>query len=131
MCSLHLIVHVLSSLTTMHRRSRPTLVTQQKTSASLVRHPRMFSCVALPVANLTLTDIDGDGRADYCLVDDNGDVRCSRNGGQGDKAAYWQGFSTENGVRGVVFKGKNKGDKRGTRFGKSRLPHHATESHLD
>lgn len=49
-----------------------------------------------------IADIDGDGRADFCLVDFSGVVRCSRNGGQGDNH-FWQGFSSENGLRGVVF----------------------------
>ena len=30
-----------------------------------------------------LGDIDGDGRVDYCLHDDNGDLNCWRNGGFG------------------------------------------------
>jgi hypothetical protein len=30
-----------------------------------------------------LPDIDGDGRADYCTIADNGDIHCWRNGGQG------------------------------------------------
>jgi len=31
-----------------------------------------------------LPDIDGDGRADYCVVANNGDISCWRNGGQGN-----------------------------------------------
>lgn len=30
-----------------------------------------------------IADIDGDGRADYCTIADNGDITCWRNGGQG------------------------------------------------
>ncbi|KAL1864953.1 hypothetical protein VTK73DRAFT_5582 [Phialemonium thermophilum] len=56
-----------------------------------------------------LPDIDGDGRADYCVALDNGDIKCWRNGGQGDLPAYWQPL-------GVVFMGKGFGDVRGIRF---------------
>jgi hypothetical protein len=49
-----------------------------------------------------IADIDGDGRADFCVVAPGGVVRCSRNGGQGDNY-FWQGFSNENGLRGIVF----------------------------
>lgn len=62
-------------------------------------------------ADVHLADIDGDRRADYCLTRRNGDVDCSRNGGQGDNP-IWQGFSTEASVCGSVFKrqrGSNKG----------------------
>ncbi|CZR48139.1 uncharacterized protein FPRO_12749 [Fusarium proliferatum ET1] len=52
--------------------------------------------------DVRITDIDGDGRADYCLVEDNGAVICSRNGGTGDKYA-WQGFKTAKGLRDTVF----------------------------
>ncbi|KAK1755378.1 hypothetical protein QBC47DRAFT_300196, partial [Echria macrotheca] len=56
-----------------------------------------------------IADIDGDGRADYCVVQDNGDVRCWRNGGQGDMPEYWQPM-------GIVFKSKGMGDPLGVRF---------------
>ena len=60
-------------------------------------------------------DIDGDGRADYCLIAEQGNIRCSRNGGQGD-SYYWQGFTTQNQLRDIVFTGKNKGNADGVRF---------------
>ena len=56
-----------------------------------------------------IADIDGDGRADYCVVADNGDVSCWRNGGQGRMPEYWQAL-------GVVFTGKGMGDANGVRF---------------
>lgn len=34
--------------------------------------------------NVRIADIDGDGRADYCLAADTGNVLCSRNGGTND-----------------------------------------------
>ncbi|KAL1592781.1 hypothetical protein SLS60_011197 [Paraconiothyrium brasiliense] len=34
----------------------------------------------------------GDGRLDYCAIDDVGDIYCWRNGGSGDAPAYWQGM---------------------------------------
>jgi hypothetical protein len=43
--------------------------------------------------SVRIADVDGDGRADYCLVHANGDVGCSRNGGTGDSHA-WQGFNS-------------------------------------
>ncbi|KAL2817978.1 hypothetical protein BDW59DRAFT_165684 [Aspergillus cavernicola] len=53
--------------------------------------------------HVRLGDIDGDGRLDYCLIADNGDITCWRNGGIQAKAEYWQAL-------GVVFTGKNKGN---------------------
>ena len=35
-----------------------------------------------------LADVDGDGRADYCTIADNGDISCWRNGGQGIPYSY-------------------------------------------
>lgn len=29
-------------------------------------------------------DLDGDGRADYCVLESNGDIRCWRDGGWGE-----------------------------------------------
>ncbi|KAL4868928.1 hypothetical protein BDV12DRAFT_196901 [Aspergillus spectabilis] len=53
--------------------------------------------------HVRLGDIDGDGRLDYCLIADNGDISCWRNGWIKPKAGYWQAL-------GVVFTGKNKGN---------------------
>ena len=52
--------------------------------------------------DVRIADIDGDGRADYCLTQSNGHLVCSRNGGVDDNY-FWQGFSTENELRGTVF----------------------------
>ena len=60
-------------------------------------------------SHVRLADIDGDGRGDYCVTADNGDVRCWRNGGQGDLADYWQDL-------GIKFTGKGMGDTQGTHF---------------
>lgn len=57
--------------------------------------------------DVRIADIDGDGRADYCLVKSDGSVICSRNGGTGDSFA-WQGFQTAGGLRETVFN-KNPG----------------------
>jgi hypothetical protein len=51
---------------------------------------------------IRVADIDGDGRADFCIVAFEGPIRCSRNAGQGD-AYSWQGFSTIDGIWGLVF----------------------------
>ncbi|KNG81650.1 hypothetical protein ANOM_009765 [Aspergillus nomiae NRRL 13137] len=64
--------------------------------------------------NVRLGDIDGDGRIDYCLIHNNGDIRCWRNGGQKDAptkeyGGYWQDL-------GIVFKGKGMGDITGVRL---------------
>ncbi|KJK61604.1 GDSL-like Lipase/Acylhydrolase family protein [Aspergillus parasiticus SU-1] len=64
--------------------------------------------------NVRLGDIDGDGRIDYCLAHNNGDIRCWRNGGQKDAptkeyGGYWQDL-------GIVFKGKGMGDITGVRL---------------
>ncbi|KAF4968093.1 hypothetical protein FSARC_4454 [Fusarium sarcochroum] len=52
--------------------------------------------------DVRIADIDGDGRADFCLLKSAGEITCSRNGGWGDKP-QWQGFSTLGGIRGTVF----------------------------
>lgn len=58
------------------------------------------------IGDVRIADIDGDGRVDFCLVNVAGsEVKCSRNGGNGDKYS-WQGFSTVDGIRGVVFNKK-------------------------
>lgn len=63
--------------------------------------------------NVRLGDIDGDGRLDYCVIgSDDGHVRCWRNGGIGDKAAYWQDL----GEGSPVFYAQGMGDIRGVRF---------------
>ncbi|RYP05273.1 hypothetical protein DL764_003934 [Monosporascus ibericus] len=62
--------------------------------------------------NVRLGDIDGDGRLDYCVIPDYGDIFCWRNGGLGEKAAYWQDM----GSGGPIFKAIGKGDIKGVRF---------------
>ncbi|KAI1261901.1 carbohydrate esterase family 3 protein [Xylariaceae sp. FL1019] len=52
--------------------------------------------------DVRIADIDGDGRADFCLLAADGTIGCSRNGGTDDKPT-WQGFSTPTGIRGKVF----------------------------
>ncbi|KAM7189559.1 hypothetical protein V8F20_010098 [Naviculisporaceae sp. PSN 640] len=54
-------------------------------------------------------DVDGDGRADFCVLESSGDMRCWRNGGWGDAPAYWQPL-------GKRFTGKGMGDLNGVRF---------------
>ncbi|XEU97574.1 hypothetical protein FSHL1_002860 [Fusarium sambucinum] len=56
----------------------------------------------LKATDVRIADIDGDGRADFCLVKSASNIACSRNGGWGDKPE-WQGFTTVNGIRGTVF----------------------------
>jgi FG-GAP-like repeat len=41
-----------------------------------------------PQDRVRLADIDGDGRADYCTIADNGDINCWWNGGQGTFDLY-------------------------------------------
>ncbi|RDW68818.1 putative esterase [Aspergillus mulundensis] len=60
-------------------------------------------------ANVRLADVDGDGRADYCVVAGSGDISCWRNGWIDDMPAYWQAL-------GVRFTGKGMGDIAGVRF---------------
>jgi lysophospholipase L1-like esterase len=50
-----------------------------------------------PQERVRLGDIDGDGRLDYCAIDDKGDIYCWRNGGVGDAPTaeydgYWNSF---------------------------------------
>lgn len=52
--------------------------------------------------DVRIGDIDGDGRADFCIIEKDMSAKCSRNAGQGDKYS-WQGFSTLDGIRGQVF----------------------------
>ncbi|KAI9371767.1 SGNH hydrolase-type esterase domain-containing protein [Aspergillus egyptiacus] len=60
-------------------------------------------------ANVRLGDVDGDGRADYCVAAGNGDITCWRNGWIEDMPEYWQPL-------GKRFTGKGMGDLRGVRF---------------
>lgn len=60
-------------------------------------------------SRVRLADIDGDGRADYCILEENGDIRCWRNGWVDDKPAFWEPM-------GRRFTGKGMGDLRGVRF---------------
>ncbi|GKU19782.1 unnamed protein product [Fusarium langsethiae] len=53
-------------------------------------------------------DIDGDGRADYMIIDDGGNVRAWRNSGTSDTPS-WQPL-------GLRFTAKGMGDMRGVRF---------------
>ncbi|KAJ5352116.1 hypothetical protein N7452_001090 [Penicillium brevicompactum] len=62
-----------------------------------------------PQERVRLADIDGDGRADYCVLADNGDITCWRNGWIDDVPKYWQPL-------GKRFSGKDMGDIRGVRF---------------
>ncbi|KAH7325665.1 hypothetical protein B0I35DRAFT_347595, partial [Stachybotrys elegans] len=56
-----------------------------------------------------MADIDGDGRGDYCIINDGGHVHCWRNGWVKDMPEYWQSL-------GQVFEAKGMGDVRGVRF---------------
>ncbi|KAK3994266.1 carbohydrate esterase family 3 protein [Cladorrhinum sp. PSN332] len=67
-------------------------------------------------ADVRIADIDGDGRADYCLVNNEANVLCSRNGGQSD-AFNWQGFATPESLRDLVFDKRPNIDKAGVFLG--------------
>ncbi|KAK4124814.1 carbohydrate esterase family 3 protein [Parathielavia appendiculata] len=57
-----------------------------------------------PQAQVRLADIDGDGRADYCTIADNGDITCWGNWGSGDLPVGWNPLgvvSTAKGMRNV------------------------------
>ncbi|KAG5745572.1 hypothetical protein H9Q69_012266 [Fusarium xylarioides] len=56
-----------------------------------------------------LADIDGDGRGDYCIIDDGGKIQCWRNGGTSEAPEYWKALRTR-------FTAKNMGDSNGVRF---------------
>ncbi|KAK8047725.1 hypothetical protein PG996_015789 [Apiospora saccharicola] len=77
----------------------------------------MASPGAYGPGDVLIADIDGDGRADYCIQENNGDIRCWRNGGWGDKVSFWQGFSKGDGGGDVVFPGKGKPNKNMVRLG--------------
>lgn len=62
-----------------------------------------------PQARVRLADIDGDGRGDYCIIDDGGNVHCWRNGWVHDIPEYWQPL-------GLRFTAKGMGDVKGVRF---------------
>jgi hypothetical protein len=69
--------------------------------------------------NVLVADIDGDGRFDYCIMADDGNVKCKRNGGTSDEGSYWQGFTKDTEVDQWthVFDGQDKGNKFGVKFG--------------
>ncbi|KAK0099309.1 hypothetical protein ONS96_008539 [Cadophora gregata f. sp. sojae] len=60
-------------------------------------------------ARVRIADIDGDGRGDYCVTQDNGDILVWRNGGIGPAPGYWQAL-------GKRFTGKGMGDVNDVRF---------------
>lgn len=65
-----------------------------------------------------MADIDGDGRADWCILLHPGDIACQRNGGQGDAptAAYggfWQTFDSTGGAWTTVFHSQHRGNAAG------------------
>lgn len=65
-----------------------------------------------------MADIDGDGRADWCILLHTGDIACQRNGGQGvaPTAAYggfWQAFDVVGGAWTTVFKSQHRGNGNG------------------
>ncbi|KAJ5214936.1 hypothetical protein N7468_010615 [Penicillium chermesinum] len=62
-----------------------------------------------PQAQVRLGDVDGDGRADYCVLALNGDMHCWRNGWIEDTPAYWQDL-------GKRFTGQNMGNLTGVRL---------------
>lgn len=58
---------------------------------------------------IRLGDIDGDGRVDYCALNDDGSMRCWRNGGLADKCDNWQAM-------GLTFSEYDFGDIDGVRL---------------
>jgi hypothetical protein len=71
--------------------------------------PALIKPGEAPQERVRLADIDGDGRGDYAVIQDNGDIRVWRNGWIKDYPEYWQDL-------GVRFKARGKGDIRGVRF---------------
>lgn len=71
--------------------------------------PRVTSTSCSKQANVRLADIDGDGRGDYCILDDGGNVHCWRNGWVDDVPEYWQPLC-------MRFKAKGMGNINGVRF---------------
>ena len=66
-----------------------------------------------------IADIDGDGRADYCIVvSGGGNIICTRNGGSGDApiakyGGFWQDFSEGGADFTESFPTQNKGNMAG------------------
>ncbi|KAF7549363.1 hypothetical protein G7Z17_g6445 [Cylindrodendrum hubeiense] len=55
-------------------------------------------------ARVRIADIDGDGRGDYGVIDDSGNIRFWRNGWVDDKPEYWQALgvrSSDNDVKDI------------------------------
>ncbi|KAH7311059.1 putative esterase [Rhexocercosporidium sp. MPI-PUGE-AT-0058] len=80
--------------------------------------PRFWSS-AYTVDLVYLADIDGDGRADWCILVELGSVSCLRNGGQGilpiaSAGGFWQGFKSSSAEDWtVVFPGQGRGNAAG------------------
>lgn len=66
-----------------------------------------------------IADIDGDGRADWCVLVELGNVACLRSGGQGilpisSAGGFWQGFKSSGPEDWtVVFPGQGRGNAAG------------------
>lgn len=65
-----------------------------------------------------MADIDGDGRADWCIVLLVGDVACLRNAGVGDLpksdfGGFWQYFATDKSEFTTVFLSQNRDNDAG------------------
>ncbi|KAL6230177.1 hypothetical protein BDW75DRAFT_248901 [Aspergillus navahoensis] len=75
-----------------------------------------FICIRLdrnafasPQAQVCVGDVDGDGRADYCVLEKNGDMSCWRNRWIDDIPKYWQPLRK-------CFTGKGMGNLSGVRL---------------
>lgn len=62
-----------------------------------------------PRSRVRIADIDGDGRADYLIIHNNGNIEGWRSGGVGDYVEMWQHL-------GIVSSGKSFADLDGIRF---------------
>ncbi|KAH8586344.1 hypothetical protein B0O99DRAFT_702959 [Bisporella sp. PMI_857] len=69
----------------------------------------MAGKLGFPLSRVRIADVDGDGRADYAIIRDNGDIEAWRNGGVLPTVAHWQNL-------GIVSSGKTFNDLSGIRL---------------
>jgi hypothetical protein len=87
-----------------NQASGKTPTFKRASSSALIKSNERY-----PRDRVCIVDVDGNGRGDYAVIEDNGGILFWRNGWIDLVPAYWQSM-------GLRFTGKNMGDVNGVRF---------------